>query len=388
MKFRSLTTVLVVCCIVVLSLFAQAQDGGAVAVPTFRLFFVRLQTGQENVIEGQIEFNDHGSSAFDVTLTYDSNYLIVYDVTVDGFDTNFNIPENQGTVNIIGRVVQGVETRGESFKIQIKVVARNTGETRIQVSNPQVLGVAGEILPQVAFSESIVLIESAQPPTPIPAIPQPVRVTIAVSSANLRSGPGLCHKVVAFGYQDEEYPVLSYVVRGNNYWYKIEREDQTWAWVASSVVLFRGTFDLLREEPDLPQPILCPNPTPIPQSTTSGNGENNNNGSNNNNGNEGSNNNNGSGSNSPQPTLPASDSDGDGFHDGVDRCPTEPPLGWQGGGDCPDNDADGVVNPLDACPTQYGTYNGCPDSDNDGTPDTSDACPYAAGPSENNGCPI
>jgi hypothetical protein len=87
------------------------------------------------------------------------------------------------------------------------------------------------------------------------------------------------------------------------------------------------------------------------------------------------------------------DSDGDGYSDSVDACPTQP-GGAQGpynGPGCPappDSDGDGYPDNQDACPTQpggaQGPYNGqgCPippDSDRDGYPDSADDCPTVPG---------
>jgi hypothetical protein len=77
------------------------------------------------------------------------------------------------------------------------------------------------------------------------------------------------------------------------------------------------------------------------------------------------------------------DSDDDMVHDSADVCPTE--FGFVELDGCPDDDQDGVRNSEDACPDQYGTINGCPDSDNDSVPDSEDACPNLAGTL--NGCP-
>ncbi|HEV8551308.1 MAG TPA: OmpA family protein [Polyangiaceae bacterium] len=82
------------------------------------------------------------------------------------------------------------------------------------------------------------------------------------------------------------------------------------------------------------------------------------------------------------------DSDGDGFSDDRDRCPTQPGIAPDG---CPDRDSDGdtVLDSHDRCPTQPGPVNlgGCPvrDGDGDGIPDDYDKCPTEPGPI--NGCP-
>jgi hypothetical protein len=101
--------------------------------------------------------------------------------------------------------------------------------------------------------------------------------------------------------------------------------------------------------------------------------------------------------------TPVPDSDGDGYADDVDQCPS---AGDQGYGldsvGCPisgpqDSDGDGVMDSEDACPGQgdvgYGvSSNGCPnvDSDGDGVYDAIDFCPdrgeegYGVDP---DGCP-
>ncbi len=90
-----------------------------------------------------------------------------------------------------------------------------------------------------------------------------------------------------------------------------------------------------------------------------------------------------------QCTPPPIDTDGDGFLDDVDACPTQGDQGYGvDGTGCPnpvpDSDGDGVPDNVDGCPAQgdqgYGVDGtGCPnpvpDSDGDGFPDNVDACP-------------
>lgn len=98
------------------------------------------------------------------------------------------------------------------------------------------------------------------------------------------------------------------------------------------------------------------------------------------------------------------DTDGDGYPDSIDKCPTipedgKPPAPTDG---CPapvDSDGDGIPDHLDKCPNEpedmdgIQDSDGCPekDADNDGVPDMEDACPLEPGPrsqiAEKNGCP-
>jgi outer membrane protein OmpA-like peptidoglycan-associated protein len=98
------------------------------------------------------------------------------------------------------------------------------------------------------------------------------------------------------------------------------------------------------------------------------------------------------------------DSDGDGYPDSIDKCPTipedgKPPAPSDG---CPapvDSDGDGIPDHLDKCPNEAEDMDGiqdsdgCPekDADNDTIPDKEDACPTEPGPrskiAEKNGCP-
>jgi hypothetical protein len=77
----------------------------------------------------------------------------------------------------------------------------------------------------------------------------------------------------------------------------------------------------------------------------------------------------------PPPPAPR-DSDGDGIPDSQDHCQTVSGLSQYDG--CPDADGDGVPEPQDQCPTQKGPAitNGCPDSDKDGIADRTDKCPH------------
>lgn len=98
------------------------------------------------------------------------------------------------------------------------------------------------------------------------------------------------------------------------------------------------------------------------------------------------------------------DTDGDGYPDAVDKCPTikedgRPPAPFDG---CPadaDRDNDGIPDSRDACPEVpedkdgIADTDGCPedDADNDGIADGQDKCPNEPGPAsklaEKNGCP-
>lgn len=98
------------------------------------------------------------------------------------------------------------------------------------------------------------------------------------------------------------------------------------------------------------------------------------------------------------------DTDGDGYPDSVDKCPTikedgKPPDPTDG---CPidaDRDGDGIPDTQDQCPDEpedkdgVEDKDGCPeeDVDNDGIPDGEDRCPTEPGPrssdAEKNGCP-
>ncbi len=91
------------------------------------------------------------------------------------------------------------------------------------------------------------------------------------------------------------------------------------------------------------------------------------------------------------PTVPGTingcpDTDGDGFADSLDECDTVP--GTLNG--CPDADGDGYYDApaVDLCPAQFGTNNGCPvDTDGDGFDDHLDDCPTLPGTAPYNGCP-
>ena len=99
------------------------------------------------------------------------------------------------------------------------------------------------------------------------------------------------------------------------------------------------------------------------------------------------------------PPPPVGDTDGDGFLDTVDQCPTiaEDRDGWQDSDGCidPDDDADGWMDEDDACPRAaedrdgYSDTDGCPDPDDDGdgVPDEDDHCPRSPGESFQHGCP-
>ena len=100
----------------------------------------------------------------------------------------------------------------------------------------------------------------------------------------------------------------------------------------------------------------------------------------------------------------ASDRDGDGYPDDIDKCPDIPEDGKEPDptDGCPvdaDRDGDGIPDKDDACPDVpedkdgIEDEDGCPekDADNDGILDQQDACPTEPGPrsdiAEKNGCP-
>ncbi|MBZ5710598.1 OmpA family protein [Nannocystis pusilla] len=86
------------------------------------------------------------------------------------------------------------------------------------------------------------------------------------------------------------------------------------------------------------------------------------------------------------------DSDGDGYLDSKDDCPTTPGVAPRG---CPaaaepDSDGDGFLDSVDACPQEPGIApDGCPekDRDGDGFLDGKDSCPDEPGVAPD-GCPI
>jgi len=107
----------------------------------------------------------------------------------------------------------------------------------------------------------------------------------------------------------------------------------------------------------------------------------------------------------PDVEMHDKDTDGDGYPDDIDLCPTEkedgkPPDPTDG---CPapkDRDGDGIPDDADKCPDQpedkdgIQDSDGCPetDADGDGIPDTEDACPLLPGDKspdpKKNGCKI
>lgn len=92
-----------------------------------------------------------------------------------------------------------------------------------------------------------------------------------------------------------------------------------------------------------------------------------------------------------QPAALPADSDADGILDVIDDCPYAAGPSENKGCPWPDVDKDGVFDKDDACPVTAGPVEnkGCPwpDTDNDSIPDKDDACPNNAGLKVNLGCP-
>ncbi len=106
----------------------------------------------------------------------------------------------------------------------------------------------------------------------------------------------------------------------------------------------------------------------------------------------------------PDIEMQDKDTDGDGYPDDIDMCPTVKEDGKQPAptDGCPapsDRDGDGIMDDVDKCPDEpedmdgIQDSDGCPevDADNDGIPDTEDACPTEPGLknkiAEKHGCP-
>ena len=89
-----------------------------------------------------------------------------------------------------------------------------------------------------------------------------------------------------------------------------------------------------------------------------------------------------------QAAMPA-DSDGDGVLDVIDDCPYAAGPSENKGCPWPDVDKDSIPDKDDACPSNAGlkVNMGCPDTDGDGLFDNVDSCINTAGPLENKGCP-
>ena len=94
----------------------------------------------------------------------------------------------------------------------------------------------------------------------------------------------------------------------------------------------------------------------------------------------------------PDVEMHDKDTDGDGYPDDIDQCPTEKEDGKRPDPDdgCPapkDRDGDGIPDDADKCPNDPEDKDGimdddgCPekDADGDGIPDTEDACPLVPG---------
>ncbi len=91
--------------------------------------------------------------------------------------------------------------------------------------------------------------------------------------------------------------------------------------------------------------------------------------------------------------CPIVDRDADGVLDVDDKCPDTPGVPAEAGCPLPDKDQDGVIDREDKCPELKGPahFYGCPDSDGDGFPDPDDGCPTRPevinGIRDTDGCP-
>ena len=80
----------------------------------------------------------------------------------------------------------------------------------------------------------------------------------------------------------------------------------------------------------------------------------------------------------PSVIADGTDSDGDGFNDSIDDCPSQFGTSTFEKLGCPDNDSDGYPNSDDKFPNDIDEWS---DSDEDGYGDNSDSCPYTYGTS-------
>ena len=100
--------------------------------------------------------------------------------------------------------------------------------------------------------------------------------SIAVNSANLRSGPGTGYSVIDYGYRDENYFVGG--VNPQNSWVVVGLDSGS-AWLSESVTRLSGTCDQLpvfdvplRDAQPAPIIVVTPEPQVIIQSVSSGSG--------------------------------------------------------------------------------------------------------------------
>lgn len=94
-------------------------------------------------------------------------------------------------------------------------------------------------------------------PTPSPttksATPTPsAQVKVIVSSANIRSGPGINYPSFQFAFEEETFNVIA--SNKANDWYVISLDDGDFGWIAASVVTSTTSLQIIKVAATIPAP--------------------------------------------------------------------------------------------------------------------------------------
>jgi serine/threonine-protein kinase len=109
---------------------------------------------------------------------------------------------------------------------------------------------------------------SLTPTTPsVSATPQKAFVTVTITSANLRSGPGVSFSVVGTVYQGDQLAIIAQAQIGGLTWYRVVQPGAVEAWISSGVVSLTNPSGLaILVITPKPSPVVVltkPNPTSV-----------------------------------------------------------------------------------------------------------------------------
>jgi hypothetical protein len=185
-----------------------------------------------------------------------TNYFLEYQALGDDLDP-LDTPPVPITLPQSGVVVDGVlgtwdTTAAEDglYALQLTVNVRG-GQPVIQMVGP--LRIENAVPP---FASTVV---PTLAPTLAPAVTGPT-ATVAVASANVRTGDSTLYPPIAALFQGDTVPIIALSTTGST-WYQIQLPDGRRGWISGSTIQIEGSLSGLPRIAPPPVPVT---PTPIP----------------------------------------------------------------------------------------------------------------------------